>query len=106
MSKDNQIAGTYQVSPAAGYAGDVAPAMAWKILGDLNGAVLVDVRTRPEWSYVGLPDLEAQGVGQLIVFEHYRAEKSVTNKCAFEVIFRHPLPNKIVLPEIFRPIHL
>ena len=59
MSKDNQIAGTHQVSPAAGYAGDVAPAMAWKILGDLNGAVLVDVRTRPEWSYVGLPDLEA-----------------------------------------------
>ena len=58
MSKDNEIAGTYQVSPAAGYAGDVVPATAWKILDDLEGAALVDVRTRPEWNYVGLPDLE------------------------------------------------
>ena len=29
MSNDNKIAGTYEVSPAAGYAGDVAPTTAW-----------------------------------------------------------------------------
>jgi len=58
MSNDNKIAGTYEVSPAAGYAGDVAPTTAWKILSEHKDAVLIDVRTRAEWNYVGLPDLE------------------------------------------------
>lgn len=57
MSKDNTIAGTYEVSPAAGYAGDVTPAVAWKILAEHKGAILIDVRTRAEWQFVGLPDL-------------------------------------------------
>jgi rhodanese-related sulfurtransferase len=59
MSKDKDIASTYQVSPAAGYAGDVAPQTAWKILNEHKDAILIDVRTRPEWNYVGVPDLEA-----------------------------------------------
>ena len=60
MSNDNKIAGTYDASPAAGYAGDVTPAAAWKILSEDEDktAVLIDVRTRAEWNYVGLPDLE------------------------------------------------
>ena len=59
MSNDNnKIAGTYEVSRAAGYAGDVAPTTAWKILSERKDAVLIDVRTRAEWNYVGLPDLE------------------------------------------------
>ena len=57
MSKDNKIAGTYEVSPAAGYAGDVAPATAWKILSERKDAILIDVRTRAEWNYIGVPDL-------------------------------------------------
>ena len=59
MSKHDNIAGAYQVSPAVGYAGDVAPATAWKILSEHKDAVLIDVRTRAEWNYVGLPDLDA-----------------------------------------------
>ena len=59
MSKDNKFAGTDEVSPAAGYAGDVAPATAWKILSERKDAVLIDVRSRPEWNFVGLPDLES-----------------------------------------------
>ena len=58
MAKDIKIAGTYEVSPAAGYAGDVAPTTAWKILSEHKDAVLIDCRTRAEWNYVGLPDLE------------------------------------------------
>jgi rhodanese-related sulfurtransferase len=58
MSNDKKIAGAYDASPAAGYAGDVTPAAAWKILSEDKDAVLIDVRTRPEWNYVGLPDLE------------------------------------------------
>lgn len=61
MAKDDKIAGTYDVSPAAGYAGDVAPTTAWKILKESKDAVLIDVRTRAEWNYVGLPDLETLG---------------------------------------------
>jgi rhodanese-related sulfurtransferase len=58
MSNDNKIAVTYGASPAAGYAGDVMPSTAWKILGEHKQAALIDVRTRAEWNYVGLPDLD------------------------------------------------
>src|SRR5690606_10574079 len=39
------------------YAGDVAPGEAWRVLSENPDAVLVDVRTRAEWSFVGVPDL-------------------------------------------------
>jgi rhodanese-related sulfurtransferase len=58
MSNAKTIAGTFDAFPAAGYAGDVTPAAAWKILSEDKVAVLIDVRTRAEWNYVGLPDLE------------------------------------------------
>jgi rhodanese-related sulfurtransferase len=58
---NNKIAGSYEVSPAAGYAGDVMPATAWKILTENKDAVLVDVRTRAEWNFVGLPELAPIG---------------------------------------------
>jgi rhodanese-related sulfurtransferase len=61
MAKDDKIAGTYEVSPAVGYAGDVAPTTAWKILSEDKDAILIDCRTRAEWNYVGLPDLETLG---------------------------------------------
>ena len=61
MANSEDIADKYRVSPAGGYAGDIAPTEAWKLLGDRKDAVLVDVRTRAEWNYVGLPDLEAVG---------------------------------------------
>ena len=58
---NNRIAGTYEVSAAPGYAGDVTPATAWKILSENKDAVLIDVRTRAEWNYVGLPELAPIG---------------------------------------------
>ena len=39
------------------YAGDVSPVDAWKGLSEDKKAVLVDVRTQPEWAFVGVPDL-------------------------------------------------
>jgi rhodanese-related sulfurtransferase len=39
------------------YAGDVSVTEAWSILAQDPRSVLVDVRTAPEWRYVGLPDL-------------------------------------------------
>jgi rhodanese-related sulfurtransferase len=43
------------------YAGDLTPQQAYQLLQDDPQAVLVDVRTRAEWNYVGLPDLEPIG---------------------------------------------
>lgn len=43
------------------YAGDLNPAEAYELLQGRPDAVLVDVRTRAEWSYVGTPDLSALG---------------------------------------------
>ncbi len=43
------------------YAGDITSKEAWKILSDDPDAVLIDVRTQPEWEYVGLPDLSPLG---------------------------------------------
>src|SRR5258708_12144523 len=59
MSNDNKIDERYQVSLAAGYAGEVAPATAWKILSERKAAVLIDVRTRGEWNYVRLAELDS-----------------------------------------------
>lgn len=44
-----------------GYAGDVDVKTAWDMLRGTPGAVLVDVRTRAEWAYVGVPDLSSLG---------------------------------------------
>src|SRR5260221_1825981 len=44
-------------SMTTSYAGDLSPQETWQRLTTDPGAVLVDVRTRPEWSYVGLPNL-------------------------------------------------
>ena len=43
------------------YAGDLMPTEAWELLTSDPDAVLVDVRTRAEWTYVGVPDLQALG---------------------------------------------
>lgn len=40
-----------------GYAGDRSPADTYAALKNEPGAVLVDVRTVPEWQFVGVPDL-------------------------------------------------
>ena len=45
------------------YAGDLDPVDTYRLLEKDPDAVLVDVRTRAEWAYVGLPDLGALGRG-------------------------------------------
>lgn len=49
------------------YAGDLTPAQAWDLLAADPRAVLVDVRTRAEWAYVGVPDLGGLGKEPLFV---------------------------------------
>lgn len=49
------------VAPGQGYSGDATPKQAWEILQQNPDAVLVDVRTQPEWVFVGVPDLSSIG---------------------------------------------
>lgn len=45
------------ISQSQNYAGDVSPGEAFEMLSNDAKAVLVDVRTQPEWQFVGVPDL-------------------------------------------------
>lgn len=67
---------TPQLVPASpvslSYVGDISPAEAWAILSENPRAVLVDVRTHPEWVFVGLPDLSSLGRTVVtIAWQHY-----------------------------------
>jgi rhodanese-related sulfurtransferase len=55
MSSEEQLWEDWGVM--AEYAGDVSPKDAWNLLESDPSAILVDVRTRAEWTYVGVPDL-------------------------------------------------
>jgi len=44
-----------------GFAGDLSVEDAYAMLVKDENAALVDVRTQPEWNYVGVPDLAALG---------------------------------------------
>lgn len=49
------------------YAGDITPDQAWDDLRANPKAVLVDVRTRPEWAFVGVPDLSSTGKEPVLI---------------------------------------
>jgi rhodanese-related sulfurtransferase len=44
-----------------GYAGDITATEAYSLLEREKNSVLVDVRTKVEWNYVGVPDLSRLG---------------------------------------------
>jgi len=57
MVKNNQSGNERQSNAVPGsYAGDITPQQAWERLGAEPASVLVDVRTRVEWMFVGVPD--------------------------------------------------
>jgi len=49
------------------YTGDVTATAAWDALKEDPKAVLVDVRTQPEWAFVGLCDLSGLNKSPLLV---------------------------------------
>ncbi len=62
-------------------AGDVSPEDAYAVLRDDPDAVLVDVRTTAEWSYVGLPDLS--GLDKQVVTIEWQTFPSGARNDAF-----------------------
>jgi rhodanese-related sulfurtransferase len=65
------------------YAGDIAPRQAYDLLAQDRDAVLVDVRTRAEWNYVGAPDLRALGK-ELVQLEWQRYPDGAPNRAFLE----------------------
>ena len=51
---------------AGRYKADIGPDEVWKRLGDGTGGVLIDVRSRAELTFVGVPDLSS--IGMQVVF--------------------------------------
>lgn len=81
------------------YAGDLSPSEAYELLAADPEAVLVDVRTRAEWSYVGIPDLTEMGrdvvLAEWVTFpdgarnsEFLDAVSSATARPGAPVVFR------------------
>ena len=64
------------------YAGDVEPSDVWLTLTESADAVMVDVRTRAEWGYVGLPDLSV--IGKSIVLQEWQSFPSMERQADFE----------------------
>ncbi len=50
--------------------GDVSPEQAWEELAADPRSVLIDVRTVPEWAFVGVPDLAP--LGKSVIFAEWR----------------------------------
>jgi rhodanese-related sulfurtransferase len=53
------------------YAGDVTPTEAYAAVTASEDAVLVDVRTRAEWAYVGVPQLDSQRRPLFVEWQRY-----------------------------------
>lgn len=63
------------------YAGDISPEEAMAILQSDRSAVLVDVRTRPEWQFVGLPDLSS--IGNPVILLEWQSYPTMSPNPAF-----------------------
>lgn len=50
-----------RATSSLGYAGDVSPSEAWTELSRNLVSKLIDVRTNPEWTYSGFPNLASIG---------------------------------------------
>jgi rhodanese-related sulfurtransferase len=64
---------------AAGRVSEVDPRKAWEILAKDQDAVLVDVRSRAEWTFTGTPDL-APIAKQVVLAEWQRFPGMVANE--------------------------
>ena len=65
--------------------GEVDPDQAWRILSEVKTARLIDVRTRAEWSFVGVPELGETGSKPVFVEWSSFPDMSVNTAFAGEV---------------------
>jgi rhodanese-related sulfurtransferase len=63
------------------YAGDLDAGEVWSRLEADQSAQLIDVRTRAEWSFVGIPDLE--GIGKSVILIEWQSYPATNVNSAF-----------------------
>ncbi len=76
------------------YAGDVSPEETWARLQSDPAAVLIDVRTKPEWGYVGKPDLQALSKSPLMISWQVYPEMTVNPHFADELRAKDVAPGQ------------
>lgn len=81
------------------YAGDMSPKEAWELLVKEPGAQLVDVRTQPEWSFVGVPDLAS--VGRKTVLLSWQVYPQMAVDPDFAIKLKAKLPGDVAAPLLF-----
>lgn len=70
----------------SGFVGDVDPAEAWEALTTSPTAMLVDVRTGAEFSFVGVPDLGSLGKDLVLAPWQHFPEMAVDPNCVPTVL--------------------
>jgi rhodanese-related sulfurtransferase len=68
---------------ARDYAGDLDPRAAWDLLARDKDAVLVDCRSRAEWSWVGMADLSSLGKRVVAVAWQHWSERGMQANQSF-----------------------
>ena len=66
--------------------GEVNPDSAWQVLVEQSTSQLIDVRTRAEWGYVGVPDLAEVGRSPILIEWARFPDMSVNPRFAAEVM--------------------
>lgn len=86
-----------RVGPEGGYAGDLTAEEAWRLLDEDPDAVLVDIRTKPEWMFVGIPDLGATGKDLVLVQWHTFPAMSENPNFVEELVAKGVTPDKVAI---------
>lgn len=79
--------------------GEVEPTKAWRILSGNSDARLIDVRTRAEWLFVGVPDLE--GIGQETLFVEWARYPDMSINSSFAANVEDVLGSESTGPLLF-----
>lgn len=74
------------------YAGDLDVTTVWKRLGDISDSLLIDVRTKDEWSFVGVPDLST--LGKVVIFEEWKQSPDMSINPLFSDNIAHAVQEK------------
>lgn len=74
-----------------GYAGDLPPSEAWSLLESNASAILVDVRTKAEWAFIGVSDLSA--LGKEVLFVEWQKFPDLAHNAGFADELRSGLSN-------------
>lgn len=85
------------LSSAGSYAGDVQALEAFEALSSEPQSMLIDVRTKAEWGYVGIPDLSAIGKETLLV--EWQSYPAMTVNADFAEVLAAELTRRGIGPE-------